>query len=68
MDGGSLTGIVTTRDYEYSEDFCRYVLYMVAIGLNEMHQKNILHRNIKSDNILCCSDGQIKIADSGFSV
>ena len=41
---------------------------MVAMGLNEMHQKNILHRDIKSDNILCSSDGQIKIADLGFSV
>ena len=41
---------------------------MVAMGLREMHQMNILHRDIKSDNILCSTDGQIKIADLGFSV
>ena len=33
-----------------------------------MHSEKILHRDIKSDNILCRSDGTIKIADLGFSV
>ena len=41
---------------------------MVALGLHEMHTKKVLHRDIKSDNILCSTDGQIKIADLGFSV
>ena len=68
MDGGSLTGIVTQRRGSYSEGFCKYVLGMVAKGLLEMHSKNILHRDIKSDNILCSLDGEVKIADLGFSV
>ena len=33
----------------------------------EMHNKNILHRDLKSDNILMSSDGQIKITDLGFA-
>ena len=33
-----------------------------------MHYHNILHRDIKSDNILCRPNGDIKIADMGFSV
>ena len=40
---------------------------MVALGLREMHQHNFLHRDIKSDNILCSTEGEIKIADLGFS-
>ena len=63
-----MTSIITQSRTEYSEGFCKYALYMVALGLNEMHQKNILHRDIKSENILCSLDGQIKIADLGFSV
>lgn len=33
-----------------------------------MHVKNVLHRDIKSDNILYKKDGEIKIADLGLSV
>ena len=33
-----------------------------------MHNKNILHRDIKSDNILVRPNGEIKLADLGFSV
>ena len=51
-----------------SEDFVRWSLYQVACGLLAMHREKILHRDIKSDNILCRPDGTIKIADMGFSV
>ena len=41
---------------------------MAAKGLKEMHDRNILHRDFKSDNILCNKEGDIKIADFGVSV
>lgn len=40
---------------------------MVALGLNKMHQNQVLHRDIKSDNILSDSSGNVKIADAGLS-
>ena len=39
----------------------------MALGLSKMHRHNVLHRDIKSDNVLCSSDGDIKITDLGFS-
>ena len=67
MDQGSMDKIVT-RDYEnYSEDFCRYSLYKVALGLAKMHRHNVLHRDIKSDNVLYSRKGEVKITDLGFS-
>lgn len=33
-----------------------------------MHGKNVLHRDLKSENILIDSDGGIKIGDLGFSI
>ena len=41
---------------------------MVARGLADMHDQGILHRDIKSDNVLCRSDGDIKLADLDISV
>ena len=68
MEGGALKDIILSQRGNYSEAFCKYSLFAVAEGLKEMHNKEILHRDIKSDNILCKPDGSIKIADLGFSV
>lgn len=37
------------------------------LGLAELHRKNIIHRDIKTDNILYTKDKIIKIADFGLS-
>ena len=69
MDQGSMTDILSAQSETYSEDFCKYSLFKVATGLLKMHKNNVLHRDLKSDNIQCSTDGQIKIADfASFSV
>lgn len=55
------------QERQYSEEFVKYTLFHTALAIHAMHSKNILHRDIKSDNILSSSDGKIKIADLGFS-
>ena len=67
MDG-DLTTIIRGNIGTLSEEFCKWSLYQVAQGLLAMHNKNVLHRDIKSDNILYKPDGTIKICDMGFSV
>ena len=37
------------------------------MAIKEVHTKNILHRDIKSQNILLTSDGQVKLSDFGMS-
>ena len=67
MDQGSMEKIVMENHRNYTEDFCRYSLYKVALGLSKMHRHNVLHRDMKSDNVLFSADGEIKITDLGFS-
>ena len=66
MDGGAISGFISTHT-NLSEVFCKWTLFQVALGLKAMHDKDILHRDIKSENVLCNKDGDIKICDLGFS-
>lgn len=68
MDGRELTNVISACHTTYSEEFIKYSIWSAAKGLFAMHDKNILHRDIKSDNILCRANGDIKIADLGLSV
>lgn len=67
MENGSLDKIILEGNENYSEEFCRWSLYKTAKGIQAMHNRNVLHRDIKSDNLLSNMDGEIKIADLGLS-
>ena len=67
MDCGSLTQYVGNDRLVLTEEICSYILMQTVRGLFTLHSKNIMHRDIKSDNILINSHGDIKLADFGYS-
>ncbi|KAF9947930.1 signal transducing kinase of the PAK [Mortierella alpina] len=64
MEGGSLTEVVTTN--EMADPQIGAVCRETLLGLEHLHSKGVIHRDIKSDNVLLALNGDIKLTDFGF--
>jgi WD40 repeat protein/tRNA A-37 threonylcarbamoyl transferase component Bud32 len=65
-EGISLTWLVKERGPLPIDEACDYVR-QAAQGLQHAHEKGLVHRDIKPDNLIRCSDGTVKILDFGLA-
>ncbi|KAI8914312.1 kinase-like domain-containing protein [Gorgonomyces haynaldii] len=65
MEGGMLTDIIERE--KFTEPQIATICLETLRGLNHLHQRNIIHRDIKSDNVLLDLKGRVKISDFGYS-
>jgi len=65
IEGGSLKDKI--RSGMLSIDEVVAITLQVAEGLQEAHEKGIVHRDIKSENIIVTTKGKVKIIDFGVA-
>lgn len=65
VEGHTLTELLAVGPMSIEQAFD--VAVQVADGLSEAHKKGIIHRDIKSDNIMVTPRGLVKIMDFGLA-
>ena len=66
-DGGSVADMLRKSKEKMKEQHLSYILRKVLLALQYLHSLSILHRDVKSANILLTSTGQVKLTDFGIS-
>jgi serine/threonine protein kinase len=56
-----------TIPWNVRDELIRCVFFQVVTGLNELHERGFIHKDLKAKNILLSHDGRILIADFGLT-
>jgi len=62
-----LSGIINDCSVEMNESIVKSIAKQLLQAVDYIHSQNIMHRDIKSSNILLSRDGSLKLADFGLA-
>lgn len=69
-DAGTLSKVIShrcTQVQRYSEHEALLIFSQLCLALQHIHAKNIMHRDLKSENVFLTKDGTVKLGDFGIA-
>ena len=69
-DGGDLGSAVSARKAKnnyWTEEEAMRIFVQICLALKHVHDQNILHRDLKSQNIFLTVSGVVKLGDFGIA-
>lgn len=63
---GDLKGKIELDFPNFTEDYVRSVFAQVLEAVQYLHSKNVIHRDLKSQNVFLTNDGQVRLGDFGL--
>ena len=68
IDGGTLYDYISTKSQSLTYwRTSRNIMVDVAYAMSYLHEKNVVHADLKSDNILLRKNGAAVLSDFGLS-
>lgn len=67
IEGETLAKRLTKSKRPFREEDAAYVLHQLASAINHCHSNNVVHRDIKPDNIMIDGDLNVTLIDFGLS-
>uniref|UniRef100_A0A1I8BE76 non-specific serine/threonine protein kinase n=1 Tax=Meloidogyne hapla TaxID=6305 RepID=A0A1I8BE76_MELHA len=65
---GSVTDLIKSSKSGYlREEWIAYICKEILGGLSHLHKSNVIHRDIKGQNVLLTDNGEVKLVDFGVS-
>ena len=52
---------------KFTEDKAREIFIQICSGVNYMHQQNMIHRDIKAENVFFTTNNKVLLGDFGFA-
>jgi predicted Ser/Thr protein kinase len=67
VDGKSVREMIN-KTKAIPENLAIDIILQASLGLQKAHEKNIVHRDIKPDNLLINNYGEVKVTDFGLAI
>lgn len=66
MTGGDLSFHLSQKG-RFPKEECLYYAARIMLGLQALHDKNYVYRDLKPENLLLAEDGRVRISDLGLA-